>query len=268
MNDKRIGLVLWVTGTVWAASLCGCQIKKPTVELQDIEVTGIDLVKLEATFTFKVTNPNAFDIKLRRVDYELKTPEGLFASGRQDQPLTLPGGQAAMMHLPVSVRHTKLMEVARKIESGEGCPYEMDTRSRFRVWWLDLTVPSRHVGKVPAFQPPRVSFKTAKVTLELNPVVQVVLNVTNPNGFDLPSAEVSGSLRCGGEVLLELRKCPATAMPAGKTVEMVIPIVVGAHTAVNVTKSLAAHELIHFDGSLKITPPPSFKKMLLGEKGP
>ena len=251
----------WVLILGACLASAGCQVHKPIVKLHDIEVSGVDHRKLDVVFVFKAVNPNGFAIKFRTLAYDAFVHGDKFADGLIGQAVELAAHEETLVRAPVTVEYRKLLSVVRQSKSsGDELDYEMRCRATFDVIGFAVTVPTVHRGRLP--RPPSLHFRTVRMDRQSG-VIEVVLDITNNSGIELPVVGVSGHLKLGGQTLLEIQPTSATTVQPYQTAQAVIPVRVGPEDVARLAAAIARRDL-KFEGELKLSAPASLRKMLLG----
>ncbi len=244
--------------------LAGC-IEKPAVELHDVRVAEMGFEKLEILFDFAVSNPNPHQISLSGFDYALSAGAEEFARGSLPRPVTgLSGGQTAVVRAPVTVQYDRFAPLAREARP---VPYTMTARAAFDYLGVKTTVRFRHAGEFPALRRPAWHFRDLRLPTPGGAVVELVFDVVNPNGFDLPLVRLRGTLKSGEEALLRVDRVALAPVPAGKTARLVVPVQLEPEAALRAAaRAEAARASLRFEGRLRLRPPPQLRAMLLGKK--
>mgnify|MGYP001813082248 CR=1 FL=1 len=93
--SRRQAITALLLGLTWlggCASISEDAIKKPVVELRDIEVVGLGFKAQTFLLTFDVSNPNPFPLPLNSIEYQLKLDGQRFASGATPCDMAIPAG--------------------------------------------------------------------------------------------------------------------------------------------------------------------------------
>jgi len=245
----------------------GCAFQKPTVKLHDIEVAGLDFQKLDLAFDFAITNPNPFQISIWGFEYSLAGAGEKFAEGALPQPIaSLAAKQTTHLRVPVALLYRSLLPLVKKIGSQEAVPYEMAGKVTFNYLGLKIPVPVRHAGEIPPLRAPSWHFRDVRLAQGTATVVEVVFEVDNPNRFELPLRRLTGALKSGDQALVSVDKLSFTAIPAGKSARLTIPVSIdGLAAAKAVATALTRRESLRFEGEMSLGVPEALRRMLLGK---
>ncbi len=94
--------------------------KPPQVELAAIDVANISFTSLGLVVTLKVTNPNDYDLTLKKLDYKLSSAGVQVASGSFNETFTAPKLGAGKAKLPVTVEVQSAVTLVKDfLESSE-----------------------------------------------------------------------------------------------------------------------------------------------------
>ena len=97
---RTAAVALCIAATVGAASCA----KKPVMQVQHAQITGIDLVGVRANVIIKVTNRNSFDILVRNVQAETTLAGAYHLPSIKMQPnVWLPAKQISYLTAPVVI---------------------------------------------------------------------------------------------------------------------------------------------------------------------
>jgi len=107
MKTMRIGLVLLACSLSACASLPENIVATPVVKLSDVQVAGLGFSGQTFLLSFDVTNPNAFPLPVRHIEYGLKLDGQRFASGRTPCEFTVPADGNASFAISVDLNLLK-----------------------------------------------------------------------------------------------------------------------------------------------------------------
>jgi LEA14-like dessication related protein len=122
-------------------------LEKPTVSVTSVSVTSVSLTGLDARISFSITNPNAFGLPLKAVDWELSISGAAPVRGRATLSETIPAKGAAPVDVDVRVSATAAVETATKIASG-GNQYRVRGTLHFESRFGDIAVAFDETGSM------------------------------------------------------------------------------------------------------------------------
>ena len=127
---RKYSLILLVATLLGACtSLPKNVIATPRVELRDVQVLGLGFNNQSFLLSFDVSNPNAFPLPVRSIDYGVKLDGKRFASGATESDFTVPAQSAAQFAISVDLNllqtAPQLLAVVRDSSRGT-IPYELE----------------------------------------------------------------------------------------------------------------------------------------------
>ena len=247
-------------------NVAGC-IKPPNVSLSDIEISSLNVRRLEVVCVFDVQNPNLFSANLKSFKCEFLASEKSIASGSAPTPIpSIPAGGRRTVPIAVAISLNDLAGVAKEYAHGKTVPYELTSRPVFNVLGISLPVSFSHSGKIPSMLAPKWKLKRISLRKGIKPAFLVTFEIRNPSGIHLSLEGVKGALRLAGEPVLELDETKLTDLPDGEAVELVIPVRVRLSALAGAASKLITNwRSVKFDGEFKIKTPLSLRQMLLGK---
>lgn len=102
----------WVV-LVLLATACSGMLKKPEIELAGVELAGLSLVEQRFVLKFKVRNPNALELVVKRLDFSVDLEGRPFGQGNAMQPVRVPANGEAILDVTVTGSLKALLERAR-----------------------------------------------------------------------------------------------------------------------------------------------------------
>lgn len=123
---------------------------EPEVDITDVKLLGTTLTGADLLFEFRVDNPNAVELVLDGIGYELSLNNEHLLDGVRDQRTRIAANGRSTVELPVSIKFQDLYRVIRSFE-GRGKPdYALNADFRFDVPVLGyVTVPVTQRGEIP-----------------------------------------------------------------------------------------------------------------------
>lgn len=217
---------LLLAGCAAVSELAKAAFKKPTMELEAVEVQSLDFDGATLAFDFRLQNPNGFGLRLARVQYWLQLDGRVVTRGE------VPGGVSVPAAGEVPVRFTARLpfaEVPRLVElAGRGGQVaytvggQVDVDTPIGI----VEVPASHTGAVDL--PTLPGFRLASARVRLASLTEVELELTvavdNRNPFPLPEGELRYSLALGGEVVATAEGEALAGVAARSEGRLVIPV--------------------------------------------
>jgi LEA14-like dessication related protein len=236
---------------------------RPSVKVVDAKIERLDFEKLDVVFLLDVKNPMRLPIRVRDVEYDLTAMGQTIASGNVGAGIDIAAGQTGGVRLPVRIEHDKLLPLLKGLGQQEAVPFDLTVRGRVDAG-VSIPVTYVHRGYVYPSHAPRYELKKIRVSKTKGLTVEVVLAVTNPNNVDLKIEEVRGAVKLGTETMIELEHTLSVLLPAGRTVDVVIPVRIDVSKVADAF--LTEGKRMRFSGKFKLGEPATWRKMLLGNR--
>ncbi|HHH42975.1 MAG TPA: hypothetical protein ENK49_02465 [Gammaproteobacteria bacterium] len=112
---KRILAFLLLAGLVACSTFPG-KPEPPRVNLVGLQLVSVELFEQRYQVRLRVKNPNAFELPIRGIDFQLEINGKAFADGVSNQSVTVPAFGEQVIALEVS---SSLMQVFRQLQSLE-----------------------------------------------------------------------------------------------------------------------------------------------------
>lgn len=131
---RRLGVSVLAV-TLLAAGGCATSVqdlvKSPIVELRAVQVMGLGFNSQTFLLSFDISNPNAFALPVRSVNYALKLDGQRFASGQTASEFSVPANGASQFAISVDLNllqtAPKLLSIVRQ-STRQDVSYELDGR--------------------------------------------------------------------------------------------------------------------------------------------
>lgn len=119
-------------------------IRKPEVEIGRVYSKDATLTGSTVVFVLNLKNPNAFDLPLSSLDYEVVLGGEEFARGTLDRGVNLPANGQTAVEVPLSVEYAKVASGVLQALSGRPVAYVVKGHAGFSA----LTVPFEEKGEL------------------------------------------------------------------------------------------------------------------------
>ncbi len=250
---------------VGLALLAGCDISRPEIRLRDVEIAAYDFEKIELTYVYEVTNPNAYIVTLWGFDFRLISAGEELARSALAKPVTsVPTGGSATVRAPVTIRYADVPPLVARADAPSF--YGLNGSAGFSFLGNMRFYPFTHAGMIPPLRQPSWRFVKLRLASREEGIVELSFDVTNPATMPLPMGRLAGALRRGDKELLRVDRIPPGPVPAGKTARLVVPVKIAPAEAIAAAAAAeAAPRSLQFEGSLELLPPAGLKAMLLGQ---
>ena len=115
MVYARALVILFLTAVTACSTLPG-KPEPPRVNLVGLQLVSVQLFEQRYQVRLRVKNPNAFDLPIRGIDFQLDINGDAFADGVSNQSVTVPAYGEQLIELEVS---SSLLQVFRQLQSLE-----------------------------------------------------------------------------------------------------------------------------------------------------
>jgi LEA14-like dessication related protein len=111
----------WISGAAALALVGGCSaigrqiFKQPTVELQNVRLTGLGVTGGNLDVVLRVYNPNGYRLDATRMHYQVKVDSIPFADGELSDRNQFASGDTTTVHIPVAFTYAGVGAAAREL---------------------------------------------------------------------------------------------------------------------------------------------------------
>ncbi len=161
-------------------------VQKPTVDVQNMRLTGMSFDALDLAFDLKITNPNAFSASLSGFDYDFQIADASFLKGTQEKQLTLQANGVSTLEIPLTLNFKDLYNTFQALKNQDSSAYKLVCGLSFNLPVLGPTrIPVSKSGNLPNLKLPEVSIGSLKLNkISLSGAdLDLKLNVKNANTF-------------------------------------------------------------------------------------
>ncbi len=177
-------------------------IVRPELHVKDVKVTGLTFEGVNLAVALEASNLNPLPISLTGFDYELKINESSFLKGQEEETFTIAAMESTVFQIPVSLNFQDLYSTFQTLRNQDMTSYKIDGGVSFELPALGVTrIPFGTDGEFPALKMPTVNvdgLRVKKLDFE-GADMELKLNITNPNGFDLLLNSLNYNLAVGGK---------------------------------------------------------------------
>ena len=138
-----------------ASVLCACatfsqfRFEQPTLELDAVQVNGLDLNGVSLTLWLDVFNPNDYDIPTTRVEADLDLEETHFGSALLDESVVLASAAHTRVAIPARFSWEGIGVGARALLEQGSVSYKLDSKLRVETRIGGRTLNFQNRGEVP-----------------------------------------------------------------------------------------------------------------------
>ena len=178
------------------------KIQKPTVKVNKVRVTGINLEKIDLAFDIGISNPNPLAATLAGFDYDFELGGSPFLNGKQNKQVTIEASGKSQIEFPVSLTFDKIYETYQSLKNEDSTTYKLALGLNFNLPILGNTrIPVSKSGNLPLVKIPKVniaSLKLKKLTFS-NAKLDLKVDVKNPNGFSMALNKLDYKFKINGK---------------------------------------------------------------------
>lgn len=175
--------------------------QKPKANIKSVEIVRLDFDSVSLQVNVEVENPNAVGLTLSAYDYGLHIAESAIVDGRREEPTSLRANGVSIIPIPVDVTFKQLVSAGTSIIKDDVIPVDLRMGLEITLPYMGTVRLDLSGGtEIPAIRPPVIRPSSLKVKdLSLTGAeIELVLNVENPNRFDITINTMSGNLMVGG----------------------------------------------------------------------
>ncbi|NSL55564.1 LEA type 2 family protein [Uliginosibacterium aquaticum] len=103
-----------------ALAACAPVWQRPQVALMDVRISGGNLFQQKLRLQLRVTNPNALDIGVESLVFEVLVGDSQFASGRSSAPVTIPKRGEGRVDVDADAQVLGLLRRLPELTGGDG----------------------------------------------------------------------------------------------------------------------------------------------------
>lgn len=221
-------------------------VEQPRIALEAAKVESLGFTGLNLQFGCRLENGNPFPLSVLRVAYRFSLEGRAAAAGTIESPLGIgpavpspspvaPAAQAqapalspglASLTLPVSVRFRDVPTFAPLLQLGREAAWTLAGEVTFSTPAGPVVVPLRQEGRLALPRAPRFRVERA-VLRKATPkevVVEVAVDVQNPNPFALPAGRLAYGLFVSGKEVARTDVTIAEPIEAGEEATVAVPL--------------------------------------------
>ncbi len=222
-----------------AAVLCACSgtpprvpaprpvpVDPPELSLDSFLPEQLDAVGVTLTLQGEVRNPNPVDLSISRYRYAVELEGRIVASGQTAGRLALPRGASAPVRIPVRLQWVEVPGFLGLLVARESVPLRVTGSASVPTPRGVLELPYAVEGAVVLPKLPAVALRDAAVreSSVFQTVVELHVQVQNPNAFALPTGRLAYDLSVAGVPVAQAASYSLGTVPPGGSATVVIPV--------------------------------------------
>jgi len=176
-------------------------IKKPSLSVDDVHITGFNFREMQLTYDIKVDNPNPVALNMLGYDYNLKVNDHSFLKGDQTKKVNIESSGQSIVQVPLTINFKELYNTVEGVANKDQSSYNFLSHLAFDLPVLGKTkIPVHKKGNIPIVKLPKVNVQNISVdNLSLNGAdMNLHLQFDNPNGFGLNINQLKYNLMVNG----------------------------------------------------------------------
>lgn len=212
---------------------CGCSVlnklnkaRAPRVDFQTFRLKALSRDGLEFECVLKISNPNAFELALRRIQYTFYLKEQKVFEAGAPQEVRIPSASAGTVSLPITLNYRNTGAVLKEAFQGhEKLPYRVALNLTLETMLGGLECAVQNQGKLPALVMPKIQITEFKLNaLSLTGADgNVSLKVQNAADYEIEMEKTSVALSLGRTPLLSKDLNTLKKIGPGAAVAMTLP---------------------------------------------
>lgn len=219
----RITVVLLFIFVFSGCNTVGMLVQKPEVTVSSVEIRSISFQNITLDMNLQLYNPNPIAVDLESFDYDFLIEETVFLRGNSSEGLNLAANGSSVITIPLTVDYKELYQAVSAMKGQDESAYRVDTGFNFLLPVLgEQRIELSHEGTIPNVRLPRFKFRNLYVkSLGLMGADLVILmDVANPNAFDIDLNGFAGILEINKQKWAELGITDPVDFTSGETGEL------------------------------------------------
>jgi len=140
-----IALSLMLMGIAGCLSLF---FEKPTFALRTVSISRLSLTDIHLLFGIEVQNPNAFDVKLRALEYTIFLNEKELGKGSVSRETLIAKASSTLVEIPLTASFKNLGQSIEMVLAGQDLRYRIQGAAVFKTILGSTTVPFSQSGEI------------------------------------------------------------------------------------------------------------------------
>ncbi len=201
-------------------------IDPPVFRAEAVLPQGVDAHGVALAVSGRIDNPNPFAVPVARFTWAFDVLGARVGAGQATSDLVLPAGGAVPVILPVRLRWTDVPGFLGVLATRQELPFTLHGAAWVRDGRGTLELPWAVGGSAVLPRLPAVALHEAVVRESnlLQTVVELRVDVTNPNPFPLPTGRLAYDLSVSGVPVAQAAKWSLDAVPPNGQATVVVPV--------------------------------------------
>lgn len=150
----RVLILLFLVGLTACSTLPG-RPESPRVNLVGLQLVSVDLFEQRYQVRLRVKNPNAFELPIRGIEFQLEINGQAFADGVSNQSVNVPAYGERVIALEVSSSLIQVFRQLQTLENGRSPGFKYQLNGSVAVGDSALRLPFDYAGDMGLSKPAR-----------------------------------------------------------------------------------------------------------------
>ncbi len=150
----RALVLLFLTGLTACSTLPG-RPEPPRVNLVGLQLVSVDLFEQRYQVRLRVKNPNAFELPIRGIDFQLEINGQDFAEGVSNQSVNVPAYGEQVIALEVSSSLLQVFRQLQSLENGRSPGFRYQLNGSVAIGNSGVRLPFEYAGDMGLSKPAR-----------------------------------------------------------------------------------------------------------------
>ncbi|BDG04136.1 NDR1/HIN1-like protein [Anaeromyxobacter oryzae] len=201
-------------------------IEPPVFRAEAVLPQAVDAFGVALAVSGRIENPNPFAVPLLRFTWAIDALGARVGAGQAASELVLPAGGTVPVTVPVRLRWADVPGFLGVLATQEALPFTVHGAAWVRDDRGALELPWAQEGSVVLPRLPAVALHDAVLRERnlLQTVVELRVDVTNPNPFPLPTGRLAYDLSVSGVPVAQAAKWSLDAVPPNGQATIVVPV--------------------------------------------
>ncbi|MFP4445169.1 MAG: LEA type 2 family protein [Desulfosudaceae bacterium] len=201
--------------------------QKPEASIGSITVSALNFEGAGLDVAVEVHNPNAYQIRLGRLDYALTVQDKQVLSGQQEENTALKAEQSQTIVFPVKIRFADLLAAVSGLKQQNIVNYGLTGGITAAVPMVgDIRLPFSRQGRLPVPKMPQVTVEGLHLDSinMLGASLKLALSLENPNNFSVNLDQFDYAFKLNNNAVAGGKAPAALQAGPGQTSRIELPL--------------------------------------------
>jgi LEA14-like dessication related protein len=227
-NLTRAALLagLLLTRCAEIGKLAASAIEQPKLTFKAVRLQSVDLAGAALAFDFELENPNSFGLQVARAQYGIEVEGTRVTAGELPGGLALPAKGKAPLTVTSRVRYQDVPGIAALFGKRDSIRYKLSGLVGIQTTLGVIELPFAREDQLPLPHLPAFSLEGLRLrSASFDRIaLEVRVRIANANDFPLPAGKLRAALSLAGSEVARVEEAGLTAVPAGGSALVAIPI--------------------------------------------